>query len=235
MLLTLDESQLRERAQELARRIDLFLGSREVSVLQKLVAVGGAVEQESYEVQVKARVPVETHVLGVMASDQVTVIRAARYHQFDTYWSFDDPDQGLLRYREDELLDDEGHIISTRSRLTLTGRTHEERFGPVVLFRSRYLAPAAHSTRFYREYFRPANERVIEKERRRWLVAYRGVEFYVHLDRLVPPGGDGYFLEVKSRTWSRRDARDKAQVISELLSVLGARPDDTINDVYVDL
>ena len=54
-----------------------FLGSREVSVLQKLVAVGGAVEQESYEVQVKARVPVETHVLGVMASDQVTVIRAA--------------------------------------------------------------------------------------------------------------------------------------------------------------
>jgi len=234
-LLTLDESQLRERAQELARRIDLFLGSREVSVLQKLVAVGGAVEQESYEVQVKARVPVETHVLGVMASDQVTVIRAARYHQFDTYWSFDDPDQGLLRYREDELLDDEGHITSTRSRLTLTGRTHEERFGPVVLFRSRYLAPAAHSTRFYREYFRPANERVIEKVRRRWLVAYRGVEFYVHLDRLVPPGGDGYFLEVKSRTWSRRDARDKAQVISELLSVLGARPDDTINDVYVDL
>ena len=47
----------------------------------------------------------------------------------------------------------------------------------------------------------------IEKDRRRWLVAYRGVEFYVHLDRLMSPPRDGYFLEVKSRTWSRRDAR----------------------------
>ena len=95
-------------------------------------------------------------------------------------------------------------------RLTLTGRTREERFGSVLLFRSRYLAPAAHSPRFYREYFRPATERVVEKDRRRWLVAYRGVEFYVHLDRLVAPRADGYFIEVKSRTWSRRDARDKA-------------------------
>ena len=40
---------------------------------------------------------------------------------------------------------------------------------------------------------------------------------------------------MKSRTWSRRDARDKAQVIAELLSLLGAHPDDTISDGYVDL
>src|SRR3954470_800955 len=52
-LLTLDEGELREAARALARRVDLFLTGREVSVLQKLVAVGGAVEQESFEVQVK--------------------------------------------------------------------------------------------------------------------------------------------------------------------------------------
>ena len=58
-LLTLDETELRARGAATRRaRIDAFLGSREVSVLQKLVAVGGAVEQESFEVQVKARVPV---------------------------------------------------------------------------------------------------------------------------------------------------------------------------------
>ncbi len=57
-LLTLDERELREAAREAATRVDAFLGSREVSVLQKLVAVGGAVEQESFEVQVKARVAV---------------------------------------------------------------------------------------------------------------------------------------------------------------------------------
>ena len=66
-------------------------------------------------------------------------------------------------------------------------------------------------------------------------MAYRGVEFYVHLDRLMNPASDGYFLEVKSRTWSRRDARDKAAVITELLALFGASPDDTISDGYVEL
>ena len=73
------------------------------------------------------------------------------------------------------------------------------------------------------------------KERRRWLVAYRGVEFYVHLDRLLEPPADGYFLEVKSRTWSQRDARDKAAIITELLALFGSTPDDTIGEGYVGL
>ena len=234
-LLTVDEEGLRAASRDVARRIDAFLVSREVSVLQKLVAVGGAVEQESFEVQVKARVPSEAQILDVIGSERLTVIRSSRYRQHDTYWSFADPEQGRLRYREEEFLDAEGAVTAARARLTLTGRTHEERFGPVILFRSRYLAPAAHSARFYREYFRPAAERVVEKERRRWLVTYRGVEFYVHLDRLLNPPTDGYFVEVKSRTWSRRDARDKAVVIAELLALFGAHPDDTISDGYVDL
>src|SRR3954452_1225350 len=233
-LLTVDEAALRVAARDQARRIDTFLGSREVSVLQKLVAVGGAVEQESFEVQVKARVPSEAQVLNVIASDELTVIRGSRYHQFDTYWSFDDPDQGRLRFREDEFLDQQGRVTGARARLTLTGRTHEERFGHVVLFRSRYLAPAAHSARFYREYFKPAAEHVVEKERRRWLVAYRGAEFHVHLDRLIDPPRDGWFLEIKSRTWSRRDALDKAAIITELLGLFGTRPDDTLPDGYVE-
>jgi 5-methylthioadenosine/S-adenosylhomocysteine deaminase len=234
-LLTLDEAELRGAAREQARRIDAFLGSREVSVLQKLVAVGGAIEQESYEVQIKARAPSEAQVLAVITGKELTVIRTSRYRQHDTYWSFADADQGRLRFREDEFLDERGAVTGARARLTLTGGTHEDRFGPVILFRSRYLAPAAHSARFYREYFRPAAERVVEKERRRWLVAYRGVEFYVHLDRLLNPATGSYFVEVKSRTWSRRDASDKAAVIAELLALFGASPDDTIADGYVDL
>lgn len=235
VVLTLDEGELRREAQAWARRIDAFLGSREVSVLQKLVAVGGAVEQESFEVQVKARVPSEEPVLRALRSGEITMIRSSRYRQHDTYWSFEDPEQGWLRYRQDAFLDDAGNVTRERSRLTLTGRTREDRFGTVLLSRSRYLAPAAHSQRFYREYFRPAAEQVVEKERRRWLVAYRGVEFYVHLDRLLNPPTDGYFIEIKSRTWSRRDARDKASVISELLALFGASPDDTISDGYADL
>jgi len=235
ILQTVNEAELVREASERAVKIDGFLGSREVSVLQKLVAVGGAVEQESFEVQVKARLTSEPRVLETIAGPELTVIRSSRYRQHDIYWSFDDPDQGRLRYRDDEFLGEDGTVTGERSRLTLTGRTREDRFGAVLLFRSRYLAPAAHSARFYREYFRPAAEHVVTKERRRWLVAYRGVEFYIHLDRLIAPAVDGYFLEIKSRTWSQRDARDKAAVISELLALFDAAPDETLGEGYVEL
>jgi 5-methylthioadenosine/S-adenosylhomocysteine deaminase len=233
-LLTLDESGLRDAAADYARRIDAFLAGREESVLQKLVAIGGAIEQESFEVQVKAHLPSDGPALAVMDSESITIIRSSHYHQFDTYWSFSDPEQGRLRYREDEFLDNEGKVTGARARLTLTGHARKESFGGVLLFHSRYLAPAAHSARFYREYFRPAAEHVVEKERRRWLIAYRGVEFHVHLDRLITPPRDGYFLEIKSRTWSRRDAVDKAEHITRLLELFGTRPDDTLPDGYVE-
>jgi 5-methylthioadenosine/S-adenosylhomocysteine deaminase len=234
-LLTLDETSLQAQARDVAKRIDTFISSREVSVLQKLVAIGGAVEQESYEVQVKARIPSDTRVLDVVKSHRLTIIRTSHYRQHDIYWSFEDPEQGRLRYREDEFLDDRGVVTGARARLTLTGWKGEDRFGPVLLYRSRYLAPATHSPRFYREYFRPYAERIVDKERRRWLVAYRGVEFYVNLDRLQGSSQAGLFVEVKSRTWSRRDAQDKAQIITELLSLFGASPDDTLAEGYADL
>jgi 5-methylthioadenosine/S-adenosylhomocysteine deaminase len=234
-LLTLDEDALRSAAQEMARRIDLFLIRREQSVLQKLVAIGGAAEQESFEVQVKARVSSPDTVRRALAGDDITVIRAVHYHEYDTYLFFDDPGQGRLRYREDEWIDDHGTVTGARGRLTLTEPSREAAFGSVLLFRSRFFAPATQSLRFYREYFKPARERAVEKDRLRWLVAFRGVQFYVHLDRLLNPPADGCFLEVKSRTWSRRDAEDKAAVITELLERLGARPDDTIEADYVAL
>jgi 5-methylthioadenosine/S-adenosylhomocysteine deaminase len=204
-LLTLDEGELQRAAADVARRIDRFLIQREQSVLQKLIAIGGATEQESFEVQVKARVPSAETVHQGLASDDVTVIRGVHYHQYDTYFYFD-AEQGRLRYREDEFLDDAGKVVNARARLTLTGPSREAAFGSVLLFRSRFFAPASHTPRFYREYFRPTREREVEKDRRRWLVAYRGVQFYVHLDRLLSPAVEGYFVEVKSRTWSRRDA-----------------------------
>jgi 5-methylthioadenosine/S-adenosylhomocysteine deaminase len=234
-LLTLDERELRSAASDIAHRVDAFLIHREQSVLQKLIAIGGATEEESFEVQVKARVPSADAVLRGLDRDEITAIRSVHYHQFDTYFFFDDPDQGRLRYREDAALDERNDVTSVRARLTLTGLSHEAAFGSVLLFRSRFLAPAAHSPRFYREYFKPSREREIEKDRRRWLVGFHGVQFYVHLDRLLNPATDGYFLEVKSRTWSRRDAQDKAAIISELLERLGARSDQTIAEDYVEL
>ena len=233
-LLTLDEEALQAAARDVARRIDAFLIAREESILQKLIAIGGAAEQESFEVQVKARLASPENVLKELAGDAITVIRAVHYHQYDIYFFFDDPGQGRLRYREDEFLDEGGNVTTARARLTLTGPSREAAFGSVLLFRSRFFAPATHSPRFYREYFRPAREREVEKDRRRWQVVYRGVQFYVHVDRLMAPF-QGSFLEVKSRTWSRRDAQDKAAIIMELLGRFGATPEAMVEGDYVDM
>jgi 5-methylthioadenosine/S-adenosylhomocysteine deaminase len=234
-LLTIDEAGARSEAAAVARRIDTFLIEREGSVLQKLVAIGGAAEQESFEVQVKVRLDKPDDVLNaLLTNDEITRIRSVHYHQYDTYFFFDDPGQGRLRYREDEALDANDNVISGRARLTLTGPSREAAFGSVLLARSRFLAPAAHSPRFYREYFKPAREREVVKDRKRWLVAFHGVQFYLHLDRLTKPH-IGDFLELKSRTWSRRDAQDKAAVISDLLRVLGTNPTEATEKDYVEL
>jgi 5-methylthioadenosine/S-adenosylhomocysteine deaminase len=94
-LLTIDEAGARAEAAAIARRIDTFLIEREGSVLQKLVAIGGAAEQESFEVQVKVKLTTPDDVLkALLASDEITMIRSAHYHQYDTYFFFDDPAQG---------------------------------------------------------------------------------------------------------------------------------------------
>ena len=53
----------------------------------------------------------------------------------------------LNDYREDELLDEQGEVVSARARLTLTGPSREAAFGSVLLFRSRFIAPAVPALR----------------------------------------------------------------------------------------
>lgn len=234
-LLTLNEEELLYAADGYARRIDHFLIERESSVLRKLVAIGGAEQGESFEVQVKARLADDAQVLSVIDSKAVTVIRDVHYHQYDTYFMFADPSQGRLRYREDEFLGPDGKSTHVRARLTLTGPAKEDAFDSVVLSRSRFLAPATYSLRFYREYFNPTSERPIEKDRRRWLVVFHGVEVFVNLDRLIKPEGEGYYVEIKARTWSRRDAKEKALVMRELLALFGAGPDQIVTEDYTEI
>jgi len=234
-LLTLDVKDLQLAAGDYAKRIDGFLIKREESVLQKLIAIGGAVEQESFEVQAKVRLADDAKVLEVIAGDAVSVLRAVHYHEFDTYFVFDDPAQGRLRFREDEFINAQGEVTNTRTRLTLTGAQREQKAGSVLLSRSRYLAPATHTLRFYREYFKPTTEREIEKDRRRWLVVFQGEELFVNLDRVSKPALPGVYVEIKARTWSRRDADHKAVLITELLARLGATAKDTVQEEYVDL
>ncbi len=234
-LTTLDETELLVQADSLARRIDQFLIQREQSVLSKLIAIGGAAEAETFEVQLKVRLTDPQPVLDAIEQPEMEVLHKRHYREFDTYFSFGDPRQGHLRYREDESLDAKGQVINVRYRLTLLGPAREKHFpSDVLLSRSRYIANATHSLRFYREYFRPLAETSIIKERKRWRVLFKGTEFYINLDHVETPDL-GYFLEVKSRTWSRTDADHKADAIADLLRHLGAVPEETVTQDYIEM
>lgn len=234
-LLTIDLDKLTPRAQDLAEQIDQFLIERFQSVFSKLIAIGGAEEQESYEVQVKVKLEDPQSVITRLKESELEILYYRHYHEYDTYFNFSDPQEGWLRYREDEFLDSKGEIENIRYRLTLIGQERERHFPKdVLLSRSRFIAPAPHSLRFYREYFKPARETYIEKDRKRWKVNYRNIEFFINVDRLDEPNL-GTFLEVKSRTWSLEDAEKKAQVAEDLLKLLGSHPKDAETRDYVQI
>jgi len=234
-LLTLNEKELITAAQEYARKIDIFLMAREKSVFSKLVALGGSAEEESFEVQVKVKLADPITVLKALKKTEIEILRLKHYHQHDVYFTFTDPDQGWLRYREDETIDDQEQIIGVRGRLTLIGPSREDDFAhDVLLSRIRYYAPATNSLRFYREYFKPTGETAIDKDRLRWLIRYKDEEFFINLDRVDTPDL-GFYLEVKSRTWSRRDAEEKARCSSELILRLGGSLEETITKDYVEI
>lgn len=236
-LLTLDEQELLKQGQEYARKIDTFLIKREKSVYAKLIAIGGAIEEESFEVQAKVKVADRQPVIDALLAkpEIIKVIRKRHYREYDTYFLFDNEEKEKLRYREDHFINDQGEITNVRSRLTHIGQAREHKYpNQVLLSRSRFFAPATQSLRFYREYFKPAAEHEIEKDRLRFLVEYKKTEFFINLDEILKPAG-GKFAEIKSRTWSQKDAEVKSRLISELLLELGLSLDDVVSEDYFEM
>ncbi len=235
-LLTLDETAIRAEADALAARIDRFLDERESDVLRKLAAIGGVHQQESFEVQVKARIDDPAHVRQIVEqSGKFTIIRAVHYKQFDTYFFFDH-ETSRLRYREDETVDASGKVVGTRYRLTLvSGQTEREFPHSILLSRVRFFSAADRSLRFYREYFKPDHEVAVEKDRLRWEVMYDDEALFINIDRMLKPPRDGYYLEIKSRTWSVKDAERKAEAISKLLALFGVSDNAVLRQEYVEI
>jgi len=232
---TLEEDELLLQAQDYAHRIDSFLIQREQSVLSKLVAIGSATIEESFEVQAKVRLSDPDPLIEAIERPELEIFYRRHYYEYDTYFIFEDIQQGTLRYREDEFVEAGEEKSDVRYRLTLIGPATERQFpSDVLLSRSRYLASGTHSLRFYREYFNPVSEIFIRKDRRRWRVLFQGTEFFINLDRLDEPNL-GYFLEVKSRTWSLMDAEHKARIAGELLTFMGLSEVDPVKRDYLEL
>lgn len=234
-LLTLNEVIIRAQANAVAVRINTFLIEREGDVLRKLAAIGGIQQEESFEVQLKARIDdPEPIIAKIINSSDFTIVRSVHYRQYDTYFQFESEDT-RLRYREDERIDEKGTISSSRYRLTLVGSQKEREYPhSILLSRSRFIAPADRSLRFYREYFKPSHEVQIEKDRLRWEILFDDDTFFINIDRIVKPEQTGTYIEIKSRTWSIRDAEHKSQVIGEVLSRFGIKDEAVIRHEYVD-
>ncbi len=234
-LLHIDEEELIALSQVYAEKMDAFIIEREKSVLSKLIAIGGASQEESFEVQAKVAIKDREKVLDKLLNSEIAVIRKRHYREYDTYFKFTDQKEGKVRFREDHFVEDSGKISHVRSRLTLIGMKREHEYPQdVLLSRSRYLAPATQSLRFYREYFKPDSEVEIEKDRLRFLVEFEGEEFFINFDQLNKPDM-GNYLEIKARTWSMNDAAEKSEKIVKLMEFLNIANEEKISKDYIQM
>ena len=235
-LLTVDVGMIRTEIQRIADRVNTFMMRREESLLDKLVAIGGLAWEETFEVQVKGRVESEDTVQkGLAHADISAVWRPSVRDQYDTYLLFADRSQGYIRHREDYVMREGEEIPESLCTLTLTGPGIEWEFdNSVLLSRSRFTSKADRTLRFYREYFEPDSVKEVHKHRQRWHIRYKGVHFAVNLDKLTRPAYEGTFLEIKSRTWSKKDAEQKALLIGELLDVFCVDRGSLLKRDYVD-
>jgi len=243
-ILTLDETVILREAQGYADRISSFVIARDRNLIDKLVALGEIAREETFEIQVKARVSdLDQLEARLLATPEFQIVKHTIRQQYDTYLLFADAEMGRVRYREDNIMSPaKGEPaawqvqlnVAPEYRLTFIGPSNEKEYAnSVILTRSRYDAVASRSLRFYKEYFQPARVVEIAKHRRRYRVLYRDLEFAVNLDRTESPAGA--YLEIKSRTWSSRDALHKAELISELLDKLGIPEDAIVHGEYVEI
>lgn len=236
-LLTVDEQVVIERAQAIANRINEFLAERESNLLDKILAIGGVHQNEIFEVQAKARLaPADTQrVVALLDDPRISITKTSERKQYDTYFLWNDAAKGRVRIREDHRIDPQARG-EPKYNITLSSPTERDEFSSAVLLgRARYTANADRTVRFYREYFQPDRVIEVEKQRQRWRITYQGQDFAVNLDTLAHAAHPGPFLEIKSRTWSRRDADTKAALITELIALFGIREDALVKQEYVEL
>ncbi|MEM7802703.1 MAG: amidohydrolase family protein [Chloroflexota bacterium] len=237
-LLTIDEESALEKADQVAREIDLFVQKRESSPYNKLITLESVEREEGYETQIKIPLDDPEPIIQKIAHGHFEIVRSNDYRQFDHYFLFggDDPDASRLRFREDHYLDRRGNVFHSRSRLTLLGITRLKEYSDSIgLSRTRFMAPATRTLRFYREYFMPEREVEVIKYRRRWRVNYKETDIAINIDQVETPNVPGWFLEIKARTWSDQDAEQKASLIGELLRYFEVEETSALKVEYVEI
>jgi 5-methylthioadenosine/S-adenosylhomocysteine deaminase len=234
-LLTVDEDLVIEAAQAIARKIDTFLDRRERSLLSKIVAIGGVQPTEIFEIQAKILLDPTTssRVEQLLADPDIQITKTSERIQYDTYFLFNSHER--IRIREDHRVDP-GARPQPKYTMTLMEEARRGDYpSAILLSRARFQAEADHTVRFYREYFLPDSVQELQKHRRRWRIVYKDHDFAINLDTLPNHEHSGPYLEIKSRTWSSRDADERAELIGELLARIGIDEQALVKQEYVEL
>jgi 5-methylthioadenosine/S-adenosylhomocysteine deaminase len=234
-LLTLDEADILQRSQAIAERINAFLANREQNLLDKILAIGGVRQAEIFEVQVKAHIDEAgiERLHNLLASNMISITKASQRTQYDTYFLFKNSER--LRIREDHRLD-KGARVEPKYTITLMANASRDDYASAILLsRGRYTAPADRTLRFYREYFQPDHIVELEKRRERWRILFKERDFAINLDTLVGHRNPGPYLEIKCRTWSSKDADERAALIGELMALLGINEGALVKQEYVEM
>jgi 5-methylthioadenosine/S-adenosylhomocysteine deaminase len=237
VLITVDEPQIVARAQAIADRINTYLSEREADLLDKIAGIGGVRQAEIFELQVKALVGEQGNacIERLLSHPDITVTKTSERTQYDTYFLFDDPERGRIRIREDHRTDPGARPEPKYTITLMAAGSRGDYPSAILLSRARYTANADHTLRFYREYFHPDQEVQLEKRRRRWRITYRGYDFAINLDTMVGHTAPGPYLEIKTRTWSRKDADERADIIGELLDLCQLEDQVLVKQEYLDL
>jgi 5-methylthioadenosine/S-adenosylhomocysteine deaminase len=235
VLTTLDEVQILTQSQQIAEQINTFLASRERNLLAKILAIGGVQHAEIFEIQVKARLgsAAEDRLQQLLNDPAVQIMKASERTQYDTYFLFQNRER--IRIREDHRSDPGARGEPKYTITLMAGAIRGEYPSAIVLSRARYTATADRTVRFYREYFAPDAIVELEKQRRRWRIFYQDHDFAINYDTIVGRDDPGPFLEIKSRTWSSRDAATRAALIGELLARIGISDDELVKQEYVEM
>jgi 5-methylthioadenosine/S-adenosylhomocysteine deaminase len=234
-LTTLDEASILDRSQTIAEDINAFLARRERNLLAKILAIGGVQQAEIFEIQVKTRLSpnAEERLQRLLHDPHILVTKASERDQYDTYFLFQNRER--IRIREDHR-SDPGARAEPKYTITLMAEAVRGEYpSAIVLSRARYTAAADRTVRFYREYFAPDAVVELQKHRRRWRILYKAHDFAINFDTLPGRDDPGPFLEIKSRTWSSRDAAERAALIGELLALIGINEDELVKQEYVEM
>lgn len=233
-LLSLDETDILRRSQGIAERINTFLAGRERNLLAKILAIGGVQQDEIFEIQVKAQLDAgaDSAIARLLGSSEVQITKSSERNQYDTYFLFANGER--IRIREDHRTDPGARIEPKYTITLIAAGERGELPSAIVLSRARYTAPADHTVRFYREYFQPDQIVEREKRRRRWRIIYKEHDFAVNFDTFGQAARQSLFLEIKSRTWSRRDADRRAALMGELLAIAGVPESALVKQEYVN-